>query len=192
LRRRIAKVWTAAAVLVLCCLCGTVHGQIPPEKQAVILTRSLAYDTNLRGRAGSTLVIAVLYKPGAGDAESVAADTFRAFKTLEGIKVQDLPISVVKLAYASKEALKSAIGAQGIDAIYCCPSLEAELGAIREVSHQQHVLTLASREAFIRAGLSIGVFPNEGKATIMINLAASREEGASLSSDLLRLATVLR
>lgn len=192
MRHRIVKVWRAAAFLGLSCLCGAVRAQIPPDKQAVILTRSLAYDTNLRSRAGSTLVIAVLYKPGVGDSESVAADVFRAFKALEGIKVQDLPISVVKLAYSGKEALKSAISAQGIDALYCCPSLEQELGTLREVSHQQHVLTLAAHEAFIRAGLSIGVFPNEGKATIMINLAASREEGASLSSDLLRLATVLR
>src|SRR6185295_7088358 len=105
---------------------------------------------------------------------------------------QELPISVVKLAYAGKDALKSSIAAQGIDALYCCPSLDPDLGAIREVSHQQHVLTLASKEAFVQAGLSIGVFPSDGKPMIMINLAASRDEGASLSSELLRLAAVIR
>ncbi len=186
------KAWAAFAVLAVSSLCATVHAQVPLDKQAVILTRALSYDKDLRTRAGSSLVVAVLYKAGSADENGAAAEVVRAFKALEGVKVQDLPISVVKLAYSSKDALRSAITAQGIDALYCCPSLEAELGALREVSHQQHVLTLASKESFIQAGLSIGVFLSEGKPRIMINLAASRDEGATLSSELLRLATVVR
>lgn len=173
-------------------LYGSAGAQVPPEKQAVILARAISYDKELRSRAGSSLVIAVLYKPGAADSESTAAEVLRAFKSMEGIKVQELPLSVVKLPYSGKDALKSAIAAQGIDALYCCPSLDAELSAIREISHQAHVLTLASRQAFIQAGLSIGVFSSDGKPMIMVNLAASREEGAVLATELLRLATVIR
>ncbi len=190
LRNPCAK--TASLILAASLWASPARAQVPPEKQALILTRSLAYDKDLKARAGSALVIAVLYKPGSPDSDSAAADAFRAFKALEGIKVQDLPISVVKLVYSGKDALRSAIVAQGIDALYCCPSLEAELPALREVSHQQHVLTLASRESFVRAGLAIGVFSSDGKPTIIINLAASRDEGASLGTELLRLATVLR
>lgn len=190
--RAVFRCIAALLVVASLVLCGTARAQLPPDKQAVILTRAMAYDKDLRARAGSTLVIAIVYRPGAADSESTAADVLRAFKALEGVKVQDLPISVVKLAYTGKDALKSAITAQGIDALYCCPSLEPELGAVREVSHQQHVLTLASKEAFVQAGLSIGVFPKDGKPTILINLAASRDEGASFATELLRLATVLR
>lgn len=183
----------AAAALVLgSWLCAPARGQVPPDKQAVILTRAISYDKNLRARAGNTLVIGVLYKPGVADSESTAAELLRAFKSIEGIKVQELPLSVVKLAYTGKEPLKSAIVAGGIDALYCCPSLDSDLAGIREVSHQQHVITLASRQAFIPAGLSIGVFSSDGKPTIMINLAASRDEGAELATELLRLATVVR
>ena len=191
---RIATLCATLAVLWLLGRCQAVQAQalVPADKQAVILTRALAYDKDLRARAGGSLVIAVLYRPGAAEGDSVAADVFRAFKALEGVKVQDLPISVVKLPYTGKDALKSAITAQGIDALYCCPGLEPDLSALREVSHQQHVLTLAAKEAFVQAGLSLGVFPKDGKPTIVINLAASRDEGASLASELLRLATVLR
>lgn len=199
LRGRVVPCRIAILCVVLVGLCWigrseTVHAQalVPVDKQAVILTRALAYDKELRARAGGSLVIAILYRPGAADSDSVAAEALRAFKALEGVKVQDLPISIVKLAYTGKDALKNAITAQGIDALYCCPGLEPELGALREVSHQQHVLTFAAKEAFVQAGLSMGVFPKEGKPTIVINLAASREEGASLASELLRLATVLR
>ena len=164
--------------------------QVAPEKQAIVLTRALAYDNNLRGRAGDSVVIAILYRAGSGDA---AADTaMRAFKALEGVKVQDLPMKVVKLPFSGKDALKAAIGPQGIDALYCCPGLDGDVAAIREVSHAAHVLTLASKEEYIAAGLAIGVFTVDGKATITVNLAASRDEGAALSSELLRLAKVVR
>lgn len=168
---------------------AAAQSQVPPEKQAVILTRALAYDNNLHARAGDSVVIAVLYKA-AGDEAADAA--FAGFKALEGVKVQDLPIKVVKLAYSGKDALRSAITAGGIDVLYCCPSLESELTALREVSQQQHVMTFGAREDFVRSGLSIGVFSVDGKATIMVNLPASRSEGASLASELLRLANVLR
>jgi NAD(P)-dependent dehydrogenase (short-subunit alcohol dehydrogenase family) len=183
-----------AAVVVMSCLSGTSHAQVPIEKQVLILTRSLAYDNNLRARvhAGDKLVVAVLWKAGNPGSESAADAPFRAFKAIAGVKVQSLPLSVVKVAYSSKDALKGAIAAQGIDVLYCGAGLEGDLSALREVSHQVHVLTLAAREEFVHSGLSMGVFSSDGKPTIMVNLAASKEEGASLSSDLLHLATVTR
>ena len=171
---------------------GSAWAQVPPEKQVVILARAISYDKQLRSRAGSGLVIGVLYKPGVAESESTATEVMRAFKSIEGIKVQELPLAAVKLPFTSKDALKAAIAAQGIDALYCCPSLDGDLAAIREISHQQHVLTLASRQAFIQAGLAIGVFSSDGKPMIMVNLPASREEGAELATELLRLATVIR
>ena len=165
---------------------------VGPDKQAVILARALAYDDNLRNRAGDSLVIAVLFKPGAGGSESAADGMVRAFKALEGVKVQNLPMHVLKLAYGSRDALHGAVGAQGIDAVYVCPGLEGDQGAIRDESRRDHILTIASREEQMNAGLSLGVFQFDGKTTITVNLPASKEEGAAFSSELLRLARVIR
>jgi hypothetical protein len=164
--------------------------QVAPEKQAVIIARALAYDDHLRSRAGDSLVLAVLFKPGSGEA---AADAMvHAFKPLEGVKVQSLPIKIIKLAVTGKDALHAAVTSQGIDALYVCPGLEAEQAAIREESRRAHVLTIASKEEQLTAGLSLGVFVFEGKTTITVNLPASREEGAAFSSELLHLARVIR
>lgn len=163
---------------------------VAPDKQAVIIARALAYDDNLRGRAGDSLVVAVLFKPGAGDA---AADAMmRAFKALEGVKVQTLPLRVVKLAFAGKDSLHTAVAGQGIDALYVCPGLEGEQSAIRDESKRDHVLTIAAKEEQLTAGLSLGVFVYDGKTTITVNLPASKDEGAAFSSELLRLARVIR
>jgi hypothetical protein len=180
---------------VLLCVAGVsrpAHADIPPERQALILTRALSYDNNLRSRAGDSVVVAVLYRAGNGASEAMADGAVRAFKALENVKIQDLPFRAVKLAFTNKDGLKAAISAQGVDAVYACVGLEGDIGAIKEVSHKDHVLSIGSREEFVQGGLSLGVFLTEGKATITVNLQASRDEGAALSSELLRLAHVLR
>jgi hypothetical protein len=182
-----------ACLVVVCLLPRSSRAdQVTPDKQAVILARALAYDDNLRARAGDALVVAVLFKPGAGGSESTADIMVRAFKALEGVKVQNLPLRVVKLAYSGKDALHAAVSSQGIDAIYVCPGLEPDQGGIREESRRDHVLTIAAREEQLTAGLSLGVFIFDGKTTITVNLPSSKEEGAAFSSELLRLARVIR
>jgi hypothetical protein len=170
---------------------GVARADLPPDRQAVILTRALSYDNNLRGRAGDSVVLAVVYRAGNAASESMADSVYKAFKTLEGVKIQDLPFKTVKMAFSSKDALRAAIGAQGIDAVYACAGMENDLGAVREIGRAQHVLTIGTREADVQAGLSLGVFVTDGKAMINVNLPASREEGAAFSSELLRLARVV-
>lgn len=165
---------------------------VAPDKQAVILARALAYDDNLKSRAGDSLTVAVLFKSGQGGSESAADGMLHAFKALEGVKVQGLPLHAVKLAYTSKDALHAAVTSQGIDVLYVSPGLDGDQGAIRDESKRDHVLTIASREDQLNAGLSLGVFSFDGKTTITVNLPASKEEGAAFSSELLRLARVVR
>jgi hypothetical protein len=116
----------------------------------------------------------------------------RAFKALEGVKVQGLPLRVVKVAFTGKDALHSAVSSQGIDALYVCAGLEGDQTAIRDESRRDHILTIASREEQLTAGLSLGVFLFDGKMTITVNLPSSKDEGAAFSSELLRLARVIR
>ena len=103
-----------------------------------------------------------------------------------------MPLHVVKIAYGGKDALHGAVSSQGIDALYVCPGLEGDQGGIREESRRDHILTIASREDQLTSGLSLGVFVFDGKTTITVNLPASKEEGAAFSSELLRLARVIR
>ncbi|MDB4969318.1 MAG: hypothetical protein JWN44_5007 [Myxococcales bacterium] len=183
----------APCLLVACLMPRSARAdQVSPDKQAVILARALAYDDNLRARAGDAIVVAVVFKSGQSASEGAADGMVRALKAIEGVKVQNLPLRVVKLAYSGKDALHGAVTGQGIDALYVCPGLESEQNAIREESRRVHILTVASREEQLTAGFSLGVFMFDGKTTITVNLPASKEEGAAFSSELLRLARVIR
>jgi hypothetical protein len=168
------------------------ESDVAPERQALILTRALAYDNNLKARAGDSLAIGIVYKSGVPGSESTGDAAYRAFKALENVKVQELPIRVYTVPYTTRASLKPAVAAHGIDVLYVCTGLESEIDAIKDFSRGQHVLTIGQKQEFLNAGLSLGVFSIDGKNTITVNLTASRDEGAAFGSELLRLAKVIK
>jgi hypothetical protein len=171
---------------------GAHAEEVPPARQVLILTRALAYDGNLKTRAGTDLLIAVLGKANNSGSEELASSMSRAFRGLGNVKVQGLAVRATQLNYTGASALAAAIESQGIDAIYICPGLDSELPGIFEATRRLKVVTLASRQEYVQRGLSLGVFAVEAKPTIVVNLPASKLEGAAFGSDLLRLAKVIR
>jgi hypothetical protein len=188
---------TAATLIAWLLLSGAVSAPskasegVAPDRQALILTRALAYDGNLKARAGSELVVAVVAKGSATASDQTAESLQKALKALGPIKVQGLPLRSVRVGYANAAGLSTAIENQGIDAIYVCPGLESELGAIHEVTKDHKVLSMGSREDHVTKGASLGVFLVDGKPTIYVNLTASKAEGTAFGSDLLRVAKVI-
>jgi len=166
--------------------------EVLPSRQVVIIMRALAYDENLKIRAGTTINLGILYKKGHARSERMASTMAKAFGALASTQVAGLPITVSRVAYGSAEGLAKALGAAGIDTLYACEGLESEVRAITEVSRKARTLTVGSSQEQVRQGLSLGVFQIEGKTTILLNLPASRQEGAAFAPDLLRLATVIR
>ena len=171
---------------------SSIAGDLPPGKQAVFLARVIAYDANLAARAGPTVNIAILAKKGDKESEQMTEAILKAFSPLESATLLGLPVKVVRIYFAGRETLERAVREGGIDTFYVCSGLDASLTEIMGVSRRRKVLTLTSQEGHLKLGLSLGVFEVGGKNTIMVNLDASREEGAAFGPELLRLATVVR
>jgi hypothetical protein len=167
-------------------------GEVAADRQVLILTRALAYDGNLKNRAGPELVIAVLGKAGNGPSEQAAESMTKAFKALGSVKVQGLPLKATHIGYSGPTSLTNAIEAQGIDVLYLSSGLDAELPALLELAREKQVITMGGKEEYIGKGASLGVFTIDAKPTIYVNLTASKREGAAFGSDLLRLAKVIR
>jgi len=182
------------ATLVLGMIAGSARGQqdVPPERQVLILARVLSYDDEINSRTGDDVTVAVVAKPGNAGSEAMSAGMLKAFKAIGSIKVQGMPLKVVGVNFTGGGALGSAISGQGIDVLYVCAGLEADLPAIIDTTRKNHVLSIGSREDHITRGLAVGVLAMDGKPTIIVNLGASKAEGAAFSSDLLRLAKVIK
>jgi hypothetical protein len=167
-------------------------GGVPVERQVLILTRALAYDENLAHRAGEEFVVAVLSRGASAAADPIADVATRAFKNLGGVKIHGLPVRAIHLSYSSASTLAAAVDGEGIDALYLCPGLDADLAAVLEVSRRKKIITMASKEEQVNKGAALGVFNVDNKPTIFVNLVGSKAEGAAFTSDLLRLAKVIR
>ncbi len=172
---------------------GPVRAQdVPAERQVLILTRALAYDDEIKGRAGDDVTVAVVSKPGNPASDAMSTAVAKAFRGIGGIKVQGLSLKIIQLPFASGPALQAAASGQSIDVFYICVGLEADLPAIIETTRKRRAVSIGSREDQVQRGLALGVFQIEGKPTIVVNLPAAKAEGSAFSSDLLRLAKVIK
>ncbi len=164
---------------------------VPAARQASILTRSLAYDRNMKDRAGDSVSVGVLYRAGNAASENCANEMAQAFRALEKFAVHGLPFKALRIAYDNGGSMKDLIRNEGIDALYACNGLDSEVDAIAGLAQERKLITMGAREDYVTKALSIGVFTIDGKPTILINWGESQKEGASFSSDLVRLAKVI-
>jgi hypothetical protein len=147
---------------------------IPADIQAVVIKKILGFDPAFGGSKGS---IAVLWS---GSGQSEAEGIARVF-TSTGIKASALSVE------AATAKLPADVGA-----VYVLPSISTS--TLKELSTKSQVLTVSGFARMAEAGdVSVALARIEGgKIEIVVNLARAKSEGHSLSSNLLRLARVIR
>ena len=189
---RRAAFLAACGLVAICSRSAQGILEVPSDRQVIILTRALSYDRELPARAGKEIVVGVLSRPAHAPSEAMAASMLKSFKLVLNIKVQELSLIAKPLAYPGPAALGAAITAQEIDVLYVCVGLEGELPGIIEVSRNQRILTVGSREEQVVRGLALGVFAVDSKPIIVVNLPAARSQGADFAIELLRVAKVIK
>lgn len=161
-------------------------------KSAPIMARAVAYDYNLKARAGTELVVAVLFKPGDAGSEATADRWLAAFSKLAGVKLQGLPLKAKKLPFTSGTQLSSEGHAQSIDVVLVGDGLDGDVGTISRIAQERQWLSIGTRERHVSSGLALAVFNEGGRNVISVSLPACEKQGVNFASDLLRLARVLR
>jgi hypothetical protein len=163
---------------------------IAADLQAKILLRALAYDRNLKERVGDSVTVAIVSHR--GDNSAAKESIVRAFGGLAKLTFQGLPMSVVEHEFSTIEHLRDDIAARGIDVLYLSGGLEAQLASILALTHSKKVATITAEDAYVPAGVAIGVMLRDRAPKLWVNLASSKEEGLNLSADLMRVAEVIR
>lgn len=189
-RRALATAALAAPLLALGPLRQALC-QSSSAKSALTLARALAYDTNLRERAGSSVALAVLFKASHEASEREAREVSKVFKSLESVTIVGLPFRVTSVPFVDVRALETSIAENGVDVIYLCTGIEDDLPAIKSISRRRKLLTVAGNEELAKLGASLAVETTD-RPRIVLNLRESREEGASFGTGLLRLAKVIK
>ena len=168
-------------------------GDLPPRNTALLVLRALAYDRKLKERAGSEVRILVIFQAGNQPSETAKADLTSALEdAARETTVFGLPVRVSALAYTDAAGLEAAIKADHISAVYVCLGVTSHASSIAEVTRRRSALTFSGSEESVKTALSVGLITRGTKPTLLVNLAASKAEGAALDPALLRVAEVIR
>jgi hypothetical protein len=164
---------------------------VPVAIQVPILVKILNFDRNLPERAGGRLVVGVLFQSRYRTSANVAREVCRTLQDLPAGAMGALEISCVSIDLDASSALDSALKRNRVQVLYVSPLRAVSLGDVTTVSRASGITTLTGVPRYVETGLAIGLDMKGERPEIVINLAASRAEGADLTAHLLKLARVV-
>jgi hypothetical protein len=181
-----------AVVLLLVPIHVRADSTLTPLRRAVILSRIISYDKDLIGGA-ETFTVAVLAKPGNPSSVAEANALFTAFVQVGAeAKLNGALLKAARLDFTDQAAFEAGLVKFGAKAVYLTEGLEADVDKIKQSTRKRSVLSMCGQAAVVRAGISVGVYVQEDKSRMSVNLTASQAEGISFPPEFLRLAEIVR
>jgi hypothetical protein len=161
---------------------------VPVDLQIPLLIKILSFDRNLGDR---TVVLGVLYQRKYRASANVANEVRDAVKRLPRESAGGRPVRAVPIDLDDTPSLASALERHGVTVLYVAPLRSADLRALAAATRSSQVITVTGVPAYVETGLAIGVGVRGERPEIVINLVASRAEGADLGAQLLKLARIV-
>jgi YfiR/HmsC-like len=166
--------------------------ELPPRNHALLLLRVLAYDRNLKARAGSTVTVLILTQAGDRASEERGAELAAAFEEVaKDVVVAGLAVRVKEAPYHDPAELEARLNGLHPALVYLDGALTGAAAEVAKVTRRHAVCTSGTR-AMAEAGLAVGVAARQGRAALVVNLAASRSEGVDFDASLLAISEVIR
>lgn len=180
-------------VLLLAAMSDVQDMAVPISTQYPLFLKILSYDRHLEEQAPEEIVIGVVYQDRFRESRS-AKDEFMGVAQSLPIpnEINGIPVRCVPIKIENAEDLAQAMQRQHAHVLYVTPLRAIELSAISSISQAQGATTLTGVPEYVQAGLAVGIdLKKDRKPSILINLAASKAEGAQFSAQLLKLVKVI-
>jgi hypothetical protein len=162
---------------------------VPVGLQAELLVKAAAYDRHLPARAGATVVVVVLVKPGSGDSERVAAQITSALgaePTIARLRHREEVLSFTNVA-----AMVAACGKLHPSIIYVTPGFSDEIPAIAQALRGADVLTVAAMPSYVSIGIVLGFDIQSGRPKLVVHLKQAKEQHVEFDAAFLELARLV-
>lgn len=192
-----AKAWLRFVTVVLLCfsVASAAFAQempVPVSMQVPLFTKILSFDRNTRTKVSKELVVLVLYQRNFRNSLNVKN---AIEKQLDGKSLSEFSGASAKvLAFAldAESDLRQFLSRNRVNFIYVAPLRAYDIGSITSISRSKKILTGSGVTEYISNGISVGIDIRSEKPEIIINLAAAKLEGADLSSQLLKMARIIK
>jgi hypothetical protein len=152
---------------------------VPVEVQVPLVVKILSFDQARSGGA-EPLVLGLVFQSRNRSSSAVAEDVRAALGRVPGVRVVAIDLDEI-------HDLPAAMQAANVRALYVAPLRAVEVATLSSVTRAGQVVSFTGVPRYVEEGLAVGMEVSGGRPRIVINLAASRAEGARFSSQLLKL-----
>ncbi|MGB8658406.1 MAG: YfiR family protein [Candidatus Zixiibacteriota bacterium] len=163
---------------------------VPVDLQYSLFLRILTFDRNLKARVGEEIVVGVVYQKNFRESINAKDEFTKAMDESPIKQIEDIPIRKAFINLNNTD-LDSAVSQMKINILYITPLRTVKIKDITKVSQIKQLITLTGVPDYVVSGLAVGIGTKGDKPLIIINLPATKKEGADFSSQLLQLAKVV-
>jgi hypothetical protein len=186
-----ALAWLSLGFLVPAAACHAQAMAMPAVTQFPLFAKILSYDRQLTRRANGEIVVGILYqsrfRPSLNAGEMVlSAIQHGSVRTISGI-----PVRAVLVDISGGEEVAEAIASSGANVLYVTPLRTVDVGDIHTVTKRMHLVSMTGVPEYVGEGIALGIDLRDDQPLILINIRAAMEEGADLSSQVLKVAKIL-
>ncbi|NOY57997.1 MAG: YfiR family protein [Calditrichaeota bacterium] len=164
---------------------------VPVKIQYPLFLKILTFDRNLKSRVGNDIVLAVIYQSKFPGSRIVKEEFEKTFNESPIKEIDNISISLITIDI-EKENLRQAISAKKIDIVYIAPLRAVNLKRLIDECHTRNILTLSGVPAYIKTGVAVGIGLKGNKPQILVNLPAVNAVNVNFSSQLLKLAKIIK
>lgn len=171
--------------------CASVQAQemeVPVQVQLALFAKIISFNRAMRPASESEFVLGILYQTAVRASSQVAEE---AIAIASRMTFGGRNVRIVAMPIAAMSDVDAAIRKANLDALYVTPLRSPDIDMISRGSQRHKVLTLTGVPDFVEDGLAVGIALKGNRPQVVINLRASKAEGADFSSQLLSIAKII-
>jgi hypothetical protein len=157
---------------------------VPTDIQSLMILKLIPYDKELKTKTGGNVKIGVFYNNNSHSVSS-KSEFISAFNKQIGKISGEVNFSLLETNDVN--ALKS------VNVIYVTPNSEQYLDSIKSIARSSKIMTTTGVAKYVEDGkVSVAITSKNNKPKILVNLPSAEAEGVNFSSNLLKLAEVIK
>ena len=166
--------------------------EVPIKLQYPIFLKIMTYDRTLKARGDDSVTFAVLYEQHFRPSFNAMEEFLNTLSESPVNIIAGLPVRGVAIDLNDETDLADELRSHHVDILYVAPLRAVQMKDISSITRAAKVLTVTGVTKYVEEGLSVSVGVRGEKPQLLINLAASRAEGADFDSRLLELARIIQ
>jgi hypothetical protein len=171
---------------------GKQRSELPVAVELGLLLKALTYDYHFSSRYPDGMRLGVLSYRDVPQSRKVAGEILQIAGGQRKLMIVGAEISAFEIPLSDATTLEDLIKSRRINTLYLCPHLDGLVSSIITLASKHRIPTLTGVREYVEQGAALGAVIKGKHPKLIINLRASKAQGAEFKAKLLALAEIIR